>query len=779
MQVPKFLSTRAPLYVWGILVLGIIFAALALRAPLPSQLNWLTLIVFAGLAVVAQRVRADSSPNDFEANRPAIIFFFAGILLLPISLFVLLVIITHLIEWGIDRVSATRARDWYMQPLNAAIHLCAGSVAGALYFALNREPGQLAALPAVLGAMVAAIAYVGLTQTLFALALVQSRGVPPRESGILDLENLLIDFVMLCLGFVVAVLWNLSAWLILPIVLQLVVIYRALRTPQLKRLAQTDEKTGLWNARHFNTLFTAEVNRAARHNHPLAVIMADLDLLRNINNTYGHLAGDRVLAGIGKIIRETLREYDIAARFGGEEFAILLPETAALEAQAIAERLRHAVESASFEAPTSPTPIHATMSLGLSFYPQDGATSVELLHQADVAVYQAKLSGRNRVITASDVSAAELPRLLPEAYSNRIVSPAALSSRFELARVPAVIRQMIRSFYASAAAIHLSRWSRSIALSPTIAILLLLGALLIGGEAIAFFAQHETPAASPNSVLESKSPGSIDATGSAASSIPLGIGVAGVLKPSPRATVSATTGVAQPNSQAPVGGSASASTTTSSQFSAGSFQVAPKAPLTQDTQAATNVQVTRNPQSVTNDQATTNGQARNDSLEAVPTPVALEIIQPKNVSLSAASPVEVHDQVYQGVLSSLLPVALTPAPTQGTQPSTQLHPTTSPTRPPTPPIGRPVSGKTATPRPKLPKHSSAPQPTLAKHLPVVKNPAPSPTLSNHQQYPTAHGTSEPLSLLHQPVENHSTNLSPTKSAHLDLPRHREAKAPNH
>ena len=131
--------------------------------------------------------------------------------------------------------------------------------------------------------------------------------------------------------------------------------------------------------------------------------MADLDLLRNVNNTYGHLAGDKVLAEIGRVIQSTIREYDIAGRFGGEEFAIVLPEVGMEEARQIGEQLRIAVEQTSIEIATSETPIQVTMSLGLASLAPNTSTLTELLHAADVAVYQAKLQGRNRVICIIDV----------------------------------------------------------------------------------------------------------------------------------------------------------------------------------------------------------------------------------------------------------------------------------------------------------------------------------------------------------------------------------------
>jgi two-component system cell cycle response regulator len=155
------------------------------------------------------------------------------------------------------------------------------------------------------------------------------------------------------------------------------------------------------------------MDRARRFGRPLALIMADLDLLRNINNYYGHLAGDQVLGGIGRIIRQTTREIDIAARFGGEEFTILLPATGPAEARSYAERLRQDVEAADFEVTTSPTPLRATMSLGVACFPLDATTPASLIHEADVAVYQAKLRGRNCVVSAPEVADSVEPDSVP------------------------------------------------------------------------------------------------------------------------------------------------------------------------------------------------------------------------------------------------------------------------------------------------------------------------------------------------------------------------------
>jgi diguanylate cyclase (GGDEF)-like protein len=244
--------------------------------------------------------------------------------------------------------------------------------------------------------------FVAVNHTLLGIALVLARGKRWRETGMLAPETVLSDMVLLLLGYVVAVLWELNPWLILPALSPLVLMYRALKVPALEHEAQTDSKTGLLNPRYFNRRFEAEFARMQRFHRPLALIMADLDYLRTVNNTYGHQAGDVVIAGIGRIIADTIREYDFAGRFGGEEYAVVLPETTAQQANQIAERIRSAIEAANFTVTTSPEPIKVTMSLGVACIPGAAQTVAELTEEADAAVYRAKANGRNRVAGAPE-----------------------------------------------------------------------------------------------------------------------------------------------------------------------------------------------------------------------------------------------------------------------------------------------------------------------------------------------------------------------------------------
>ncbi|HBY99532.1 MAG TPA: hypothetical protein DEP84_37285, partial [Chloroflexi bacterium] len=395
------MSYRAWTYIWGTLVVGATISLLSLLTPPPPS-QFVAFATLTALAIPAQLFKAEA-PNH-QLYYTTLLFFFAGVLLLDPSLFVLLVIIPHLIEWVKERrVNSPHLRAWYLQPFNIGTYIIAGFVARWVHMILDAGPTVSPPYFAVFAVTAAALTYVILNHFVVGLAIVLARGVSWRESRILEIENLLPDFILVFQGYIVAVVWSLNPWLILPALSPLVLISRALAIPQLKQEAQTDGKTGLLNARHFATLFTVEMERARRLDRPLALIMADLDLLRNINNTYGHLAGDTVLAGIGQIIHQVIREYDLAGRFGGEEFAIVLPETGLVEARAIAERLRQAVETAGFVVSTSTTPIHATMSLGVADFPLDANMPTDLIHEADIAVYQAKLRGRNCVVCASEV----------------------------------------------------------------------------------------------------------------------------------------------------------------------------------------------------------------------------------------------------------------------------------------------------------------------------------------------------------------------------------------
>lgn len=393
------MSRRAWTYIFVILAGGVLASLTTLPVPHLSIPEWETFVLLTIFATLAQLFEAESPSR--QSYYPHMVFFFAGALLLHPLLFVLQIIIAHVVEWVKEHLDdGEHLRDWYLQPFNISTHIIAGLAANAFYVTLSSDNLLYLATQNVFLAIVAAFIYVVINHVIIGNALYLARDIHWNESKILYIENLMADFVPACLGYVFAVLWQINPWLVLPALSPLALIQQALKVPMLEKEAKSDTKTGLYNAGHFYGILDKELKRAQRFDRPLSVIMADLDLLRNINNTYGHLAGDAVLIGVANIIKDAIREYDAASRFGGEEFAIVLPETSLDDARHIAERIRRRVEQTPFHAETTDVPIDATLSLGVASFPNDATDLKSLIHEADVAVYQAKLSGRNLVKTA-------------------------------------------------------------------------------------------------------------------------------------------------------------------------------------------------------------------------------------------------------------------------------------------------------------------------------------------------------------------------------------------
>jgi diguanylate cyclase (GGDEF)-like protein len=392
----------------GLIITGIVSFGFTIAAT-----NWINFLVLTSLATIAQLFKSEAPTH--QLYHPAFVFLFAGVVLLDPFPFAMMVAVCHLVEWIKERlVKSAHLRSWYLQPFNISMHIIVGSAAHQIYTQISPPLSHLENPRILIAAGLAALVYVVLNHLIVGQALVLARGVSWAKSGILNLENLSTDLVMSIMGFVTALLMELNTWLILPALTPLYLIYRALAVPGLQLQVNTDVKTGLWNAEFFLSTLEAELGRAIRNNRPLTVVMGDLDLLRNINNAFGHLAGDVVLKGVAQALLVNLREYDTIARFGGEEFAILMPEILPLEAYNRIEAVRKAIENSEFEAPTTRKRIKATMSFGIASLNGELLTPKEIIHRADVAVYAAKIKGRNCTRLYSPEVAFSLGIISPE-----------------------------------------------------------------------------------------------------------------------------------------------------------------------------------------------------------------------------------------------------------------------------------------------------------------------------------------------------------------------------
>jgi diguanylate cyclase (GGDEF)-like protein len=185
---------------------------------------------------------------------------------------------------------------------------------------------------------------------------------------------------------------------------------------QLLARSRIDSKTGLLNASTWESEATAEISRTLRTHSPLSMALIDIDHFKVVNDTYGHLVGDKVLRALAEAFREQLRDYDLAGRFGGEEFVLLLPQTDEADALSIAERLRMHVAGMSIPIDNDDRPgvcVTLTVSVGVASLDAAGSELTDLLAAADAALYYAKQTGRNKTHVAT--SEAPLRQIVPSA----------------------------------------------------------------------------------------------------------------------------------------------------------------------------------------------------------------------------------------------------------------------------------------------------------------------------------------------------------------------------
>jgi diguanylate cyclase (GGDEF)-like protein len=164
---------------------------------------------------------------------------------------------------------------------------------------------------------------------------------------------------------------------------------------KIEYLSQTDGLTELWNLRMFTLLADMELKRSTRHSYPFSIVMFDADNLKQINDTYGHNTGNNYIKLLGKTIKESVRGTDVTARYGGDEFIVLMSETECNDALKASERVKKIIESKELD--VSGKKIKSTVSIGIAGYPKDGTDLQELMNKADKAMYASKGAGKNRV----------------------------------------------------------------------------------------------------------------------------------------------------------------------------------------------------------------------------------------------------------------------------------------------------------------------------------------------------------------------------------------------
>src|SRR5438309_4826229 len=179
-----------------------------------------------------------------------------------------------------------------------------------------------------------------------------------------------------------------------------IAIENAQNFAKVQELTVVDDHTGLFNSRHLKRTLEQEIIRATRFGHPVSLVFFDLDYFKRVNDTYGHQAGSRLLAEVGRLLLGTLRSTDVPVRYGSDEFVVLLPETSKDQAVEAANRIRSEIASARFLADAPFGPVRITASLGVATFPDDARAPEELLRRADDAMYRVKAERRDGVAAA-------------------------------------------------------------------------------------------------------------------------------------------------------------------------------------------------------------------------------------------------------------------------------------------------------------------------------------------------------------------------------------------
>ena len=212
------------------------------------------------------------------------------------------------------------------------------------------------------------------------------------------------SFVEIDLGVLITLAVGLSTTLVLLALPTVLLVRRFLVHPILEAQSRVDSKTGLLNVSTWETEAENEISRSVRSRHPVSLCLVDIDHFKQVNDTYGHLVGDRVLKAVAQALTSQSRDYDRTGRFGGEEFVLLLAQTSETDALKIAERLRGHVEDLAVpvdDRPDSPL-VHVTISIGVTAIDRGESHELtDLLAAADSALYHAKQTGRNRVAVAT------------------------------------------------------------------------------------------------------------------------------------------------------------------------------------------------------------------------------------------------------------------------------------------------------------------------------------------------------------------------------------------
>jgi diguanylate cyclase (GGDEF)-like protein len=409
----KLWSLPAPAlgYVLGVDAVALTITTLAVKSSVTDGIRPSEWAAFAILAVASvlhlESARGIERRREMAANTSPYtnlksLWVFAGLLLLPLSLVVALVAVSYAYSW-IRVYGRTIA---HRKIFSAATFILASAAASAVLRAGGlltepRVPTGLWTLTVVVAAM---ITWWLVNFALVIGAILLSSPDASARGALGNLADQLVVVAGLGLGVAVGALQASYPWVVPILMVTVLALHRDLLLPQFQRAAGTDVKTGLATPSYWASAVPVELARAESLRSTVGLLMLDLDRFKEINDTYGHPAGDRALRAVGESVRAEVRQGDLVARVGGDELAVLLPGASEVEVLEVAERIRERLTTLTVSVDTAAdataiiTGVPA--SFGAAVYPDVAGTMDQLVLAADNALLTAKRAGRNKIVSA-------------------------------------------------------------------------------------------------------------------------------------------------------------------------------------------------------------------------------------------------------------------------------------------------------------------------------------------------------------------------------------------
>ncbi|HEY4570094.1 MAG TPA: GGDEF domain-containing protein [Kribbella sp.] len=408
------LPRTALAYVIAVDVIAVTITTLAVRATVSGpnagvrHSEWVAFIVLAAASTLhlecARGIerRRELAANTSPHTNLKCLWIFAALLLLPLSLVIPLVVLSYVYSWF--RVYGRTVA--HRKVFSTATYILASAASAAVLRAggLLEAPRVPTGFWTLLVVLAAAATWWLVNYALVVGAILLSSPEAKARDALGELSNQLVVCAGLGLGVAIAAVQTSYPWVVPVLMVTVLALHRDLLLPQYQRAAGTDSKTGLATSSYWANAVPAELARADTLRSTVGLLMLDLDKFKEINDTYGHPAGDEALRAVAEAIRAEVRHGDLVARVGGDELAVLLPGATESEVLEIAERIRERLAglavSVSTTAAGKAVITGVPASFGAAVYPEVATTMDQLILAADDALLTAKRAGRNQIVAA-------------------------------------------------------------------------------------------------------------------------------------------------------------------------------------------------------------------------------------------------------------------------------------------------------------------------------------------------------------------------------------------